>query len=147
MLGLAQARESAHNKVKPIETLLSRFTVSESGCHEWTGSTNGKGYGILLLGGGSKDKKILLLAHRLSWMHHNGPLAKGQIVLHKCDNRRCIRADHLQAGTHQENTDDMIAKGRHNFRGLRHSAEAAQNRAQVDRYAWSPSDPFRKDTR
>jgi hypothetical protein len=34
------------------------------------------------------------------------------LALHTCDNRRCIRPDHLFSGTAQNNTDDMIAKGR-----------------------------------
>lgn len=128
MLGLGQARESPHNKVKTIEQLLSRFQITDAGCHEWTGSTNGKGYGVMLLGGGSKDKKILMLAHRLQWMHHHGPLEKGQIVMHRCDNTRCIRIEHLQSGTQLENMHDMIAKGRHNYSGLLYSAESAQKR-------------------
>ncbi len=129
MLGLTKAHESAQRKVKPIEVLLSRFTVAASGCHEWTGSTNGKGYGVMLLGGGSKDKKVLLLAHRLQWMHHHGPLAKGAIVMHHCDNRLCIRIDHLQAGSQLQNMRDMIDKGRHNYLGLKHSGPSAQNQA------------------
>ena len=34
------------------------------------------------------------------------------LALHECDNRSCIRPDHLFWGTAQDNTDDMIAKGR-----------------------------------
>ena len=33
-------------------------------------------------------------------------------MLHRCDNRRCIEIEHLFLGTSQENTADMIAKGR-----------------------------------
>lgn len=117
MLGLAQAQQSAHNRVRPIEEILRRFEVSEAGCHEWTGARNGKGYGVILLGGGSKDKKVLLLAHRLQWMHHHGPVGPATVIMHKCDNRRCINIDHLQAGTQVDNMRDMIAKGRQNFGG------------------------------
>jgi hypothetical protein len=33
-------------------------------------------------------------------------------ILHKCDNRKCFRPDHLFEGTEADNTADMIAKGR-----------------------------------
>jgi DNA invertase Pin-like site-specific DNA recombinase len=33
-------------------------------------------------------------------------------VLHRCDNRRCVRPDHLFLGTFKDNTQDMMKKGR-----------------------------------
>lgn len=35
-----------------------------------------------------------------------------QVVMHECDNRGCIRYDHLRLGTRAENQADMAAKGR-----------------------------------
>lgn len=34
------------------------------------------------------------------------------LVLHKCDNIKCINPNHLVLGTPKENTADMFAKGR-----------------------------------
>lgn len=130
MLGLASSQESAQGaKAKTVGQLLSRYQVAPSGCHEWTGSTNGKGYGVLLIS--IDGKKRLLLAHRLQWMQYHGQIPKGLVIMHHCDNTRCINIDHLQAGTQRENLQDMIAKGRQNWRGL--LAQAAQNRAQRKR--------------
>jgi hypothetical protein len=41
-----------------------------------------------------------------------GPLPDDVWALHTCDNTKCIREEHLFKGTAQDNTDDMIAKGR-----------------------------------
>lgn len=127
MLDLASTQESAQRrKAKTIGQLLSRFRVAPSGCHEWTGSTNGKGYGVLLIG--IDGRKRLLLAHRLQFMRYHGKIPDGLVIMHRCDNKRCLNIDHLQAGTQRENLQDMIAKGRQNWSGL--LAQAAQNRAQ-----------------
>lgn len=50
-------------------------------------------------------------APRLVYEIMKGPI--GDLwVLHKCDNSECINPDHLFLGTAQDNTDDMISKGR-----------------------------------
>lgn len=51
-------------------------------------------------------------AHRVSWEIHFGEIPEGMRVMHKCDNRKCIRDSHLKIGTAKDNSDDMIAKGR-----------------------------------
>jgi hypothetical protein len=79
------------------------------GCWEWTGALS-RGYGQFAVGG----SKRVLGAHRVSWEHVNGPVPPGLFVLHRCDNPRCVRPDHLFIGTIKDNTADMLAKGRHN---------------------------------
>lgn len=37
---------------------------------------------------------------------------KGMVVMHACDNPRCINPDHLSLGTQSDNVQDMLSKGR-----------------------------------
>lgn len=57
-------------------------------------------------------------AHRLAYVFTYGPIPSGALVLHKCDNRACVRPDHLYLGNAKDNTRDMMLRGRHS-RGKR----------------------------
>ncbi len=50
---------------------------------------------------------------------------KGRTLLHMCDNRQCVRPDHLFYGTQSDNVRDCVLKGRHGWGG---SAEARARR-------------------
>jgi hypothetical protein len=87
---------------------LQGRTIKGSGkdaCHEWTGPTSKGGYGVVHIG------LHTVLVHRLVHALQTGN-ALAEVVMHMCDNPRCCNPDHLRAGTHQENMDDMWRKGR-----------------------------------
>ena len=103
---------------KSLADRLAAKTTRVDGCWRWTGSKTPKGYGYIR--GDARDS-ALLLVHRVSWMLNNGPVPEGLCVLHSCDVRDCVRPDHLFLGTNQDNSSDMVAKGR-SPRGERHGA-------------------------
>lgn len=82
-------------------------------CWEWTGhvtnkfrSRGGK-YGFVMIDG----KRSVV--SRLSWEAANNEIIpQGMEVCHRCDNPTCWRPDHLFLGTHRDNMDDMVSKGR-----------------------------------
>jgi HNH endonuclease len=88
--------ESAHWEAGPLDTL----------CRVWNRTSITNEYGRVM-----RQGKLIRVA-RLLYERRYGPILEGLLVLHKCDNRACINPEHLFIGTHQDNIDDMLAKGR-----------------------------------
>lgn len=97
---------------RSLEYRLKRigWDVTNSGCWEWRGTRVGKdyerGYGQVSYGGTG------LVVSRVSYELWVGPIPDGFLICHRCDNPPCLNPEHLFAGTVQDNSDDMLAKGR-----------------------------------
>jgi hypothetical protein len=99
--------------------IISRFWVkvdknTADQCWNWKGCITSGGYGGFRFH--AKDGEMG--AHRASWIINFGDIPDGMWVLHRCDNRKCVNPNHLFLGTHQDNVDDMMTKGRGHWRFL-----------------------------
>lgn len=83
--------------VDPLDRLMARVDMVESGCWEWLGSLNPGGYGQMYLYGKT------IGAHRASFILHRGEIPKGLDLDHLCRNRKCVNPDHLDPVTRSEN--------------------------------------------
>lgn len=92
----------------PLAERVNRigWTVTDSGCWEWNGRRDDKGYGQLDYAGTS------LGAHRASYIVFKGAIDDGLFVCHSCDNPPCMNPEHLWLGTNKENLRDMASKNR-----------------------------------
>lgn len=96
-----------------LENLEKRFWSKvdrgkKAECWEWTGSIRKKmGYGVFWMTSDNNRH-----AHRVCWELVNGPIPDGKLVLHHCDNRRCVNPTHLFLGTQSDNVNDRVKKGR-----------------------------------
>lgn len=78
-------------------------------CLVYTGARNVPGkYGYLFRSDGGPR-----LAHRIVMEYHYGPPpADKPLVLHSCDNMGCVNIEHLRFGTHADNNQDALDRGR-----------------------------------
>lgn len=99
-----------------LKRIMSRRRFMESGCHEYTGYIGPTGYGDIIFK--TQGWKV----HRLLWILLNGPIPEWPkaVVIHSCDNRKCINPAHLSLGTQQENIRDCVTKGRQASRRKTH---------------------------
>ena len=74
-------------------------------CWLWLGGVSA-GYGTVSINGQPTR------SNRASWLLHKGPIPDGLVVCHECDTPLCVNPAHLFLGTHNDNNQDKVIKGR-----------------------------------
>ncbi|MFA5767661.1 MAG: HNH endonuclease [Candidatus Paceibacterota bacterium] len=81
-------------------------TKRRGSCIEWQGRCDKDGYGRFSIFHGT------YVAHRIAYFLYYGVDPGDNLVLHRCDNSRCVNPRHLFLGDQKANVDDMDSKGR-----------------------------------
>ena len=116
--------------------LSDRFwrKVARSGpadCWEWQAALCTGGYGSAWNGRS-------VLAHRMAYELHNGPIPGGLVVRHRCDNPRCVNPAHLELGTQADNVRDRVRRGRSRYLHGEQNHQAILTASQVEEIRQSP---------
>lgn len=93
-----------------LDRILSRIEVGEDNdCWNWKGVCNPHGYPIMQIG--SRAKRKTCKVHRVLYQELVGKLDKDELVLHNCDNKKCLNPRHLESGNYQKNNQDAWNRG------------------------------------
>lgn len=106
-----------HYTPKDVERFWSKVDTSGD-CWLWQGALMTRQYGSFYIDGQYRR------AHRVAYALTYGPIPDGLVICHTCDVPRCVRPEHLWAGTQRENIQDCVTKGRFPFpRGCHRDAD------------------------
>lgn len=93
--------------IDPIERFKSKYIIDENtGCWNWVAALSNNGYGIFWF----EDKNVY--AHRYSFETFKNEITKDKVIMHLCDNPKCVNFNHLKLGTQADNIKDCVNKNR-----------------------------------
>jgi hypothetical protein len=93
------------------ETIFDRFISNvekTDTCWNWKGNKNIYGYSRFFF------ESKYHSGHRFSYSYYKGTIPEGLVVRHTCKNK-CVNPDHLEIGTHQQNTQDRKRDGTYQY--------------------------------
>jgi transposase-like protein len=97
---------------RAFDRIRQRIDVDANGCWNWRGSLDSSSYGSIRV-----DDKVWR-THRVTYTVIHGVIPRGKVVRHKCDNAQCCNPMHLEIGDHEDNTQDIVDRKRHERRGV-----------------------------
>lgn len=83
--------------VSDAERFWEKVYKAEDTHWYWLGAADYGGYGIFTIGGKN------IRTHQWSYISKHGGIPQGLEIDHLCRVRACVRPDHLEAVTHEEN--------------------------------------------
>lgn len=107
--GIGTRRDWYPLAVAQVERFNRKWLVVGE-CNEWQAHVDKDGYGRFALSL-PDSKQIHVRAHRVALALKLGRVPDG-LVLHSCDNARCVRPEHLSEGTQSRNLEECAARGR-----------------------------------
>lgn len=101
--------------VDPSERLLVRFIKkcdmpTDNGCWVWNKKSIDKKYPY------TWHNSRPVSAHRLSYALFVDDIPGGKLIMHHCDNPRCVNPEHLSLGSDSDNRIDCERKGRRTYK-------------------------------
>ena len=103
---------NANQFTPPLKRIYSNIIIDTmTYCWVWQGyfSINKRGDKRPRMNFNGKPERV----YRVIYSLLIGKIPKGKLVCHKCDNSMCVNPDHLFIGTHKDNHQDSLRKGRH----------------------------------
>lgn len=96
-----------HISFKTANRFWSKVDIKEGNtCWHWKAGFFSDGYG------GFAVKRKVQKAHRVAWALANSQdIPDGMVIMHTCDNTKCVNPSHLTLGTISENTFDAYTRG------------------------------------
>ena len=101
-----------------MNTILERLErhiirMADGECWETDLAGDKDGYPLLRNSPAAGCDSPSVRCSRLAWEAHNAePIPEGALILHTCDNPRCVNPEHLVLGNNSDNSVDAIDKGR-----------------------------------
>lgn len=102
---------SKEQKFEKLKKSFEKHVLRQEGCWSWKGPITKSGYPVM----SCRPEIGSDRGHKASWLIHKGEIPQYMCVCHSCDNPICTNPDHLWLGTHQENNDDKMNKGRNRW--------------------------------